>query len=412
VRRFSDIDKEISAAYCWVLLAGLGWWIRSVPLALVGMLGVVAAVALFVWQRECLVGVSYRRRLTQSRASFNEALTLEIEVVNDKLLPLSWLRIEDEIPALLEIEGATVISSQSYVDTMVHVMPILPYQRIRTRIGVIASHRGEFIFGPARISSGDPIGLRSRSAMASGVEHLLVYPKVFALVPAGLASRALIGEMRASFELLHDPSRVAGVREYRVGDPLRFVNWRATARRTSLLVREFEPSVTPRVAVFVDFCDPLLSLGSLSAAELEFMVAVAASIVTTLAGRKVAVGLFSPGGVSGDALAVPPSSLPTTLATILEGLARAVPSTRRRLSEVITAESSSLQRGTSAVVIAVDFAESTLAAIGELRRRHAVTAVWIETSHGHAPPPGSVDALVVARYSDDWPESEVLELDG
>ena len=134
----------------------------------------------------------------------------------------------------------------------------LPYQRIRSRLTVIATHRGEFTFGPAKLSSGDPVGLRERSALTEGLEHLLVYPKVFALSPAGIVSRALLGDLRSRRELLHDPSRTAGVREYRVGDPLRFVDWRATARSTSLMVREFEPSVTPRVAVFLDFSDPTI----------------------------------------------------------------------------------------------------------------------------------------------------------
>ena len=86
--------------------------------------------------------------------------------------------------------------------------------------------------------------------------------------------------------MLIDPSRVAGVREYRMGDPLRFVDWRATARSTMILVREFEPSVTPRVAVFLDFKNPTLNLNIVDAPELEFTVAVAASIVTELVARE------------------------------------------------------------------------------------------------------------------------------
>jgi hypothetical protein len=69
-----------------------------------------------------------------------------------------------------------------------------------------------------------------------------------------------------------------------------------------------------------------------------------------------------------------------------------------------------LQRGTSVLVVAADFPEATMLGITELRRRHAVTAVWVETERGSPPPLGLVDGLLSVRYSDDWQRREVLEL--
>jgi uncharacterized protein (DUF58 family) len=220
---------------------------------------------------------------------------------------------------------------------------------------VVCNRRGEHTFGPALVSSGDPIGLRARSGLVSDRQYLLVYPKVFALAPTSVVSWVLIGEVRSRFELLEDPSRAAGVREYRAGDPLRYVDWRATARRTALLVRQFEPSVSLRVALFVDFRVPYVNAWSFEAPEPEFTVAVAASIISELTQRKVATGLFSSGEISGKPLAYLPSASPGAFPTMLEALARATSFGKVRFAEVLSAESGRLQRGTSVLVVAADF---------------------------------------------------------
>jgi uncharacterized protein (DUF58 family) len=410
VRHLRRLHEEIGSAYFWLALAVVGWLARSVPLALVGTLGTLSALALYFWARLSLVGVSYRRHIDRTRAMCDERMTLEIEIVNDKLLPISWVQIQDEVPSLLAIEGGTVVPHPGFVATLVHVVPMLPYQRIRSRLTVIATHRGEFTFGPAKLSSGDPVGLRERSVLADGLEHLLVYPKVFALAPAEIVSRALLGELRSRRELLYDPSRSAGVREYRVGDPLRFVDWRATARSTSLMVREFEPSVTPRVAVFLDFSDTTMGLASVDSPELEFAISLAASLLADLTSRKVAVGLFSSGTVAGGLVAVPLSTSPVALPTMLEALARARPASGGRFPQVLSDVGPTLQRGTSIVVVALRYTPASLAAIAELRRRNSVIAIWAATEHVSPPAREAFDALLQARYASDWQQRQVLEL--
>lgn len=409
MKRLRDLDHEIAVALGWLVLAGIGWWRHSLPIAIIGLLGALTTVALYVWFRFCLTGVSYTRSLSQSRATFNERISLDVEILNDKLLPLAWFRAEDEVPAALRIEGGTIVEG-GYNNVLVNLLPLLPYQRVRRHHTVVCTRRGEHTFGGVGLSSGDPVGLRSRSRALTERQRLLVYPKVFALAPAGIASRVLVGDDRSRFELIQDPSRVAGVREYRAGDPLKYVDWRATARSTTLLVRQFEPSVSLRVALFIDFRLGQLRGGPAAADALEFTIAVGASLLSDLALRKVAVGLYSSGSTDGSPIAFPPSTAPTALPTMLESLARASAFGLVRFPEVLSAESGKLQRGTSVVTVATDYTEPTMVAIAELRRRHPVTAIFVEGPHGSAPPAGLVDAVLRTRYEADWAEREVLEL--
>jgi hypothetical protein len=62
------------------------------------------------------------------------------------------------------------------------------------------------------------------------------------------------------------------------------------------------------------------------------------------------------------------------------------------------------------VVVALNFSESVLDVIAELRRRNSVTAIWVATERGTPPPAVVFDALFQARYSGDWQQRQVLEL--
>jgi len=409
------VNRRVTA-YWWaasllVAVAAVGWAIRSVPLALSGTLGAITVLSGWVWQRECLTNVTYRRTLSHGRATFGEEITLGIEIVNDKLLPLTWLHVEDVVPTSLTIRGGTVDDAVSRRDAVLHLLlPLLPFGRVRRRLTVVCDRRGAYVFGPVRLESGDPIGYGRRTQRLGDVDHLLVYPKVFALEPPDMASRMLLGDQRSSSILLGDPSRVAGVRDYRSGDPLRHVDWRASARAPSLLVRVYEPTTSLRVATFVDLHPPR-GRGKTPIVDLtEFTVAVAASVITDLSVRGIGVGLYSTATTDGHALAFTPSTAPSALADMMELLARVSPYATRSMAEVLSSECGRFRGGISVVVIATDFSERTLAAMADLRRRLPVTSIWVGSDAGTPPPSGTVDTQEEVAYVEDWKQRTTVEL--
>ena len=297
-------DREWAIAGVGLALAATGWWVGSSLLAIGGLLASATIAALWVWQRQALSSVTYDRRLGRTHALFGEEVALEIEVVNDKLLPLTWLHVGDQVPAGLEIRGASVrIAANGRRYEMHHLLPLLPYERVRRKMTVVCTNRGEHVFGPGVIESGDPVGLHRNERRIAGVERLLVYPKIFRLEMPPFVARLALGDRRGDPRLSGDPSRVAGVREYRQGDPLRHVDWRATARSTLLLVKEYEPTAALQMAVFADIRIPPGSGGPEGKEAVEFVVSVTASIVADLVRRKIPTALYSSGAVSGHPIA-------------------------------------------------------------------------------------------------------------
>jgi uncharacterized protein (DUF58 family) len=257
------------------------------------------------------------------------------------------------------------------------------------------------------------VGWGTEVRSVEGQVELLVYPKVFAVERVGAAARVPLGPDRAADELLGDPARVVGVRPYRAGDPLRQVDWRATARAREPVVRILEPTATLRAVVFLDTRVPQLARGRVAPPELEFTIAVAASVAADLHRRGVGLGLRSNGTAGGVPLAVGPSSAPGALVDCLEALARTSPFGGRPFADVLLGESRTFARGTTCLVVAADLPDATLLALDELRRRHVPVTLVAVATPGLSPPlprRGLVASCFLAEYHDDWDRRDQLEL--
>ena len=103
------------------------------------------------------------------------------------------------------------------------------------------------------VETGDLFGLHRRYRVLTSPHFLMVYPDVVPLEGFELASRRPIGEVRMSHRLYEDPTRIAGVRRYEMGDPLNRIHWRATARTGQLHCKVYEPSCVAGATLMLDF---------------------------------------------------------------------------------------------------------------------------------------------------------------
>jgi uncharacterized protein (DUF58 family) len=98
--------------------------------------------------------------------------------------------------------------------------------------------RGRFPLGPLRLRLVDPFGLVLRTAAGTDTAALLVVPRVRPLTGSGgLAGAGGTGGEGARRSMAVHGEDDVSTREYRHGDDLRMVHWRATARTGELMVR-------------------------------------------------------------------------------------------------------------------------------------------------------------------------------
>lgn len=113
------------------------------------------------------------------------------------------------------------------------------------------AHRGEVPVGPLLLRSGDPLGLSRRVRVYGEPGTLLVRPRT-APLPVLPSGRAASLEGPTSETAPSGTVTFHALREYVLGDDLRHIHWRTTARTGTLMVRQLVDSSLPVTVVVLD----------------------------------------------------------------------------------------------------------------------------------------------------------------
>ena len=239
------------------------------------------------------------------------------------------------------------------VGVLTSLLSLRSHERVRWRVRLLGERRGYYHFGPARLDSGDLFGLFSQKAMVAQRDTFIVYPRVYSMEALGLPAKEPFGDTRAALQILEDPSRTVGIRDFQAGDPLRRVHWKATARRQQLQVRVYQPTTHQQLLLCLNVATlPYQWQGSIPEL-LEQVVSVAGSLATYGIEHRYEVGLVANGcwPHSDQPLKVLPGRSPYQLAHILEALAAVSPLPTSRLADLLLRSSARLPWGATLAVV-------------------------------------------------------------
>ena len=100
----------------------------------------------------------------------------------------------------------------------------------------------------------------------------------------------MLGIMQCSRHLYEDPFTFRGIREYTTSDPMKTINWKASARTGGLMVNTFDSVMTQKVMLYLDVEDG----GILKQEELvEESIALAASLIRKCMRQGMEAGLLT-----------------------------------------------------------------------------------------------------------------------
>jgi uncharacterized protein (DUF58 family) len=252
----------------------------------------------------------------------------------------------------------TTVASQPFGET--HVRTVIPRLRrgergVRT-YRLPTTQRGIFDIGPIEVTRRDPFELFRVSRKHAEPERIWVYPRL-------LGFRALPAGQRRHLEGPSSDTSPQGnitfhrLREYVVGDDLRLVHWRSSARTGKLVVKHNVDTSQPYSVVLLDERP-----SRYTAEAFESAVDVAASVLVASAANKAPVELRL---TDGTAIGGPRLRDVTPLIDHLTGV---VPNTAGSLQ----AELLRLRRargGTSLVVVTGVLDAADLPYVAALRRR-------------------------------------------
>ena len=140
------------------------------------------------------------------------------------------------LPALDRYEGGSATGADS----------------VRFEYRFTPPRRGLYSAGPVLIGRTDPFGLASGEWALGEPHDLVVTPRVTPLAGRGLTGASNDGDVPERLRRLHHNADPLIARQYQPGDPLRRVNWAATARRGEIMVRQEEEQSNPGARLVLD----------------------------------------------------------------------------------------------------------------------------------------------------------------
>jgi uncharacterized protein (DUF58 family) len=210
------------------------------PLALAAPLVIYLGAALF--SPAPRLQMRAERTLSGDTLMQDSHVTVTVRITNDGP-SLDEVRIEDTLPPkMILVEGKT------------SVLTSLPSGVTVEMSYIIRAPRGAYTFEAVTVSASDHLGVRRSAAQLAARGRLLFLPRIHSL------RRVAIRPLRTHGHFGPIPSRQTGsgidfygLREYQMGDPRRWINWRASQRQNEkLFVNQFEQERIADVGIILD----------------------------------------------------------------------------------------------------------------------------------------------------------------
>ncbi len=383
------------------LLAALAFGLSLPAYAMYALLGIMLSSRWLA--RHWIESLSAERECNRYSANVGDKVAIVITMKNASRLPVAWTLIEDLLPRRAlsyRPPSLTVLGHRIQ-------LALVPGGRGHTMTYQLkCNRRGYHQIGPLVVETGDLFGLHRRYRVLTSPHFLLVYPDVVPLEGYELASRRPIGEIHLSHRLYEDPTRIAGVRRYELGDPLNRIHWRATARTGTLHCKLYEPSCVAGVTLLLDFHKAAFNPHD-EPYRSELSVTAAASLANAVYEMDQQIGLVTNGRDAADRIRqegwdydirsrkaarraasmadrserLEPVTVPTRrgaeqLGLILQTLARVELTDGFSFADLVAEAAGRIPRDATAVAIVASVTFDTAVALGELRHKGiAVTAI-------------------------------------
>ncbi len=204
------------------------------------------------WERGLSVNLTFTDRILFE----GETSSIRETVINDKLLPLPALEVRfsasRDLVFLKEARENSASTDQCYRRD---IFAFLFHQRIGRTLPFSAEKRGIYEIREVSVTGHD---FFFRSAYYTDFPQktsLCVFPRQVDTRRIIPLYRAISGTLLSKNRLYPDPFAFSGIRDYHREDPMRQINWKASARTGSLMVNQSDSTTSISLTLIFDLED-------------------------------------------------------------------------------------------------------------------------------------------------------------
>lgn len=237
------------------------------------------------WHKNLMITFNFLQNFVY--AGDQAEMTEQIENRKKLVLPILEVAFHvDKDLAFHDCENTTVSDFTYKRD----IFALLGNQRITRKLTLNCTHRGYYRIDKFYLTSFSMLHRRRFSMEFPTGAELYVYAARTDISDILVTCQRLMGSVQCTKRLFEDPFAYASIREYTVTDPMKAINWKASARTGDLMVNTFESTHMEKVMIFLDVEDSgILKYEYLT----EYAISVAASLSRKMIARGMEVGLYT-----------------------------------------------------------------------------------------------------------------------
>ncbi len=291
--------KSLTGYILWALLLGTAFLSPGMIALAIVPLSLLALAMLVDPPRE----VRVRRKLSRREIRLGEEVEIRVEVTVERGIGLVVVR--DPLP-----KNAALTSGNNVGVFFKGLKPLKVNYTYRIRPML----RGFYTLPRSEVTTRNPLGTRYIWGLYGEELRLRAVPKVIRTVPiAETRRKAKISVPETSFSIRGPISTdFKEIRDYQTGDPMKLINWKATARMGQVLVNEFEKEGKKTILFIVDAREAM-KIGTESESPYEHAMNLVASMAHRFLRKDYHVGLY----LLGAKKFLPPATGPRQLHTMV-----------------------------------------------------------------------------------------------
>lgn len=255
------------------------------------IIGILIMAELFYYRKHALDDVDLEVKFSKPVAQFGEIIEVIEKAENRKRVPLPFLILKFETPAVLEFQDMTktTLSDFLYREDMVSMKP---FSRHTRTIKARCSKRGYYSFARINISTTDLLLIEKINRDYTTDTSVTILPEYVDTSMLNSFLSITLSDIQRKRTLLTDPFSFAGIRDYQPWDSMKSINWTASAKTGDLMVNQVASTATKKVSVYVnlDFYN-----NKKSTSLIEKSISFAYSYVQELVATGIPVMLYTNG---------------------------------------------------------------------------------------------------------------------
>jgi uncharacterized protein (DUF58 family) len=326
------------------------------------------------------------RELKKDSMLAGDDLLVTIHVKSYFPIPLFFLIVRDMLPEVLgsyaKVEGRLYQSGSQAI-----LFPLFK-RNISYTYKLSGVPRGVYELEKISLYSGDLFGFLFKEIFKRDPRTIFVYPRYQDIHSWSLYETQPTGKNRSGQKNSNDFSQAVSVRDYVPGDRMSWIHWKATARKSKLITKNFEIQQSDDLVIFLDRSKQLYR--SHGDPAFEKAISLAASLIKNSVDKGTPLSFHS---VGKDYVEFLMGTGKQFEADIFYHLAKTKADGEKSLPATIQSNLHKIPKGSTVIIISSDLSNLFTKQLGEL------ISDRIHISYCYIPPSPYLDPNAYAAFS-------------